>query len=186
MKNRKVSLFLSAILVILALGVLWWKFWSVPTPINTAKNLFQSVIDGDIEWLYSKTTETERKIEGFSKELLYEFYNNFLKNEFKNAKVIKYQPIHENLRVGVISAVVKLESGKEVELDCLAVVEGRNIYLGAVETLLFIASELHYYDDAPTSVERVKIGNKKFSNWFKSKGIKKHYNVQVDSLVDFE
>lgn len=186
MKNRKVLLLISALLFILALYVLWWRFWSVPTPLDAAKNLFQSVIAGDIEWLYSKTTETERKTEGFSKELLQEFYDNFLKYELKNANVIKYQPIHENIRVGVISAVVKLESGKEVELDCLAVVEGRNIYIGAVETLLFIASELHYYDDAPTSVERVKIGNKKFSEWFKAKGLEKHYNVQVDALVDFE
>ena len=49
MKNKKILLLMSALLFILALYVLWWKFWSVPTPLGAAKKLFQSVIDGDIE-----------------------------------------------------------------------------------------------------------------------------------------
>lgn len=130
-------------LIIVSVILIWPYFIRPPTTVEAANTHFDHLLDGDIDAIWNQMSVAEQGIEGMNKQLLRDFHSEHIKPFFESLKPSRETEI---IYSGSTSAQIKRyfvdHNGNEIQVSTFAhVIHGR-VIVGAIETLVSLASEL--------------------------------------------
>jgi hypothetical protein len=165
----------------LILAIALWFFFPRETLANSASRIYlQKVIDGDIDWVYDHSFAEEKAQRGFSKEVVQQFYDDFLA-ELKGATFVKSPTPEingERWHKQIMRGKVRTTTGKEFSVGLLAYGEDGEMKVGAIESMLYLASDLQEAQGKP----KLKLSD--IAPWLNEHGMTTIYMAQSDEVLD--
>ncbi|GEM_PF-6205835 len=167
----------------MAAAVLWWAVKRPPAPVDAAKILGDHLVAGELEWLYDRSLEKDRKVTDFNLGLFNAFYDEFLRPLLSGAKAGSAATVYAGANKGVITITISKSDGTTATFDCMAFVENGEMRFPLFDAMMFAYADLKYPDVMPGLSARLEKAWHEVGPWLLNRGIEKYYVSQDDTML---